>query len=190
MNHLSGKKIVLAVTGSIAAYKSAALVRLLIKAGAIVRVLMTKSAEQFIAPLTLSTLSKNPVLSTLIDADSWNNHVELGLWGDAMIFAPATANTMARLANGHCAELVDAVYLSARCSIFFAPAMDEDMWKHPAVVNNIEALTSFGNHILPVGYGELASGLVGNGRMATPEEIIRYLNDFFSVKDLNYFDIH
>ncbi len=174
-----GKKIILAVTGSIAAYKSAILVRLLIKAGAEVQVLMTPSATEFISPLTLSTLSKRPVFTKAIAEDAWNNHVEMGLWADAMIVAPTTANTLAKLANGICDNIVSAVYLSARCPVFLAPAMDLDMWKHPATLANIEKMKTHGSHFLSVGFGELASGLVGEGRMAEPEEIVDFLDRFF-----------
>jgi phosphopantothenoylcysteine decarboxylase/phosphopantothenate--cysteine ligase len=182
MSMLSGKKIVLAVTGSIAAYKAAVLVRLLVKMGAEVKVLMTDSARDFIAPLTLSTLSKNKVVTDLVDQkeNAWNSHVELGLWADAMLVAPASANTIARFAAGICDNIVTAVYLSARCPVLIAPAMDEDMWKHPATVANIARLQSFGNRIIPVEEGELASGLIGPGRMAEPETIVDYLSSFFS----------
>ena len=181
MKLLSGKKIILAITGSIAAYKSALLTRLLIKSGAEVKVMMTPSAEAFISPLTLSTLSRGPVLSTLIDADHWNNHVELGLWADAMVVAPATANTISHFAQGICQTLIDAVYLSARCPVFLAPAMDVDMWHHPSVQQNIEQLISFGNQIIPVGIGELASGLSGEGRMAEPSDILDFLSAFWAL---------
>lgn len=177
---MRNKKIILAVTGSIAAYKAAYLVRLLIKKGAEVQVIMTPSAAAFISPLTLSTLSKRPVFTEVISEKSWNNHVELGLWADAMIIAPATANTLAKLANGICDSMVAAVYLSAKCPVFFAPAMDLDMWKHPATKNNLATLKSFENHLIPVGHGELASGLVGDGRMAEPEEISDFVNAFFN----------
>lgn len=176
---MGGIKIILAVTGSIAAYKSAVLVRLLIKAGAEVQVLMTRAATEFITPLTLSTLSKRPVLTEVTSGEAWNNHVELGLWADAMVIAPATANSLAKMANGLCDNIVSAVYLSARCPVFLAPAMDLDMWKHPATEENVKRLQSYGHHFLPVGFGELASGLVGEGRMAEPEEIVAYLNRFF-----------
>lgn len=180
MEELSGKKIILGISGSIAAYKSAFLVRLLVKAGAAVRVLMTPAAAEFISPLTLSTLSKHPVLSDVKSEAGWNNHVELGLWADAMVIAPATANTVARLANGICDNMLGAVYLSARCPVFFAPAMDVDMWHHPATQSNIQRLESFGNVIIPVGHGELASGLVGAGRMQEPEEILQFMAAHFN----------
>jgi len=179
---LQGKKIILGVTGSIAAYKAAVLTRLLVKAGAEVKVIMTSASKDFITPLTLSTLSKNPVLSEFIKDESgqWNNHVDLGLWADAMIIAPVSANTLAKMANGLCDNLLLAVYLSARCPVLLAPAMDLDMLQHPASQTNLKKLTEFGNHIIEPGYGELASGLVGNGRMAEPEEIIKYLNTHFT----------
>ena len=177
---LAGKKIVLAVTGSIAAYKTPQLVRLLIKAGAQVRVITTKAAEDFVSPLALATVSKNPVMNNVSDGASWNNHVEMGLWADAMLIAPCSANTLAKLANGLCDNLVSAVYLSARCPVFVAPAMDEDMWLHQATRNNIKKILSYGNQFVPVGHGELASGLIGEGRMAEPEDIIRHLATYFS----------
>jgi len=164
-------KIILGVSGSIAAYKAAFLTRLLVKEGAEVQVLMSESATSFVAPLTLSTLSKRPVLTEIVSESSWNNHVELGLWADAMVIAPATANTLAKLANGLCDNIISAVYLSARCPVFVAPAMDLDMWHHPATQDNIRRLKEHGVQIIPVGHGELASGLVGDGRMAEPEDI-------------------
>mgnify|MGYP001477469375 CR=1 FL=1 len=173
------KKLLLGISGSIAAYKSAFLTRLLVKKGIDVQVLMTESAEAFIAPLTLSTLSKHPVLSDVHSEAAWNNHVELGLWADALLIAPATANTLAKLANGLCDNILSAVYLSARCPVFVAPAMDVDMWHHPATRANLERLRTHGVRIIPVGYGELASGLVGDGRMAEPEEIVTFLDDYF-----------
>ena len=179
MGSLQGKKIVLGICGSIAAYKSAFLTRLLIKAGAEVRVLMTPAATEFITPLTLSTLSKNEVFTDVSNADGWNNHVELGLWADAMLIAPATATTLGKLANGICDTILAAVYLSARCPVCFAPAMDLDMWQHPATLQNVQQLQSFGNQLIPVGEGELASGLSGPGRMAEPEEVVQFLSDFF-----------
>lgn len=180
---LRGKRIILGVTGGIAAYKSAVLIRLLIKAGAEVKVIMTPSAHDFITPLTLSTLSKNPVLTDFKNSGkgTWNNHVELGLWADALLIAPGTANTIAKLSQGMCDNLLLAVYLSARCPVFIAPAMDLDMLKHPATQQNLERVKRFGNHIIDPAYGELASGLTGPGRMAEPEEIVKHLEDFFSV---------
>ena len=174
---LEGKKIILGICGSIAAYKSASLVRLLIKAGADVKVVMTPDATGFITPLTLSTLSKNPVLVeyTSDETGAWNNHVELGLWADLFIIAPASANTMAKMANGLSDNLLTAVYLSAKCPVYFAPAMDLDMWKHEATQNNIQKLQSYDNILIPPGSGELASGLYGEGRMAEPEEIVEFL---------------
>lgn len=177
---LKGKKIILGISGSIAAYKSAILARLLIKSGAEVQVLMTEAAKEFITPLTLSTLSKRAVMSSVIAEDGWNNHVELGLWADAMVIAPATATTMAKLANGICDNILTATYLSARCPVFIAPAMDLDMWKHPATLRNLSLLQQDGVGLIPVGNGELASGLIGEGRMAEPEEIVVHLEQFFS----------
>ncbi len=178
---LSGKKIILGITGSIAAYKAAILTRLLVKEGAEVKVVMTAASQEFITPLTLSTLSKNPVLSQFKNGDTgeWNNHVDLGLWGDAMVIAPASANTMAKMAQGLCDSLLLATYLSARCPVFFAPAMDLDMYRHPATAANIAALQSYGNELIPPGNGELASGLNGVGRMAEPEEIVAFLRNYF-----------
>lgn len=178
---LQDKKIILGVSGSIAAYKSALLARLLVKAGASVKVVMTPSAQEFITPLTLSTLSRNPVLSDFVKdkTGSWNNHVELGLWADAMLIAPASANTIAKMANGLCDNLLLATYLSARSPVFFAPAMDLDMLQHPSTKRNIELLQQFGNRLISPVDGELASGLTGVGRMAEPEEIISLLTDFF-----------
>jgi phosphopantothenoylcysteine decarboxylase/phosphopantothenate--cysteine ligase len=179
---LQGKKIVLGVTGSIAAYKSAILTRLLVKAGAEVKIVMTASALEFITPLTLSTLSKNPVLTEFIKDESgqWNNHVELGLWADVVLIAPASANTIAKMANGQCDNLLLAVYLSARCPVFLAPAMDLDMLAHSSTQSNLLKLTSFGNHFIDPTHGELASGLIGTGRMAEPEEIVAHLESFFT----------
>ncbi len=168
-------KIILGISGSIAAYKAAFLTRLLVKEGAEVQVLMTESAKAFIAPLTLSTLSKHPVLTEVVSEASWNNHVELGLWADALIIAPATANTLAKLANGLCDNILGAVYLSARCPVYVAPAMDVDMWNHPATQANIRRLQEHGVTIIPVGHGELASGLIGDGRMAEPAEIAAFV---------------
>jgi phosphopantothenoylcysteine decarboxylase/phosphopantothenate--cysteine ligase len=176
---LEGKNIILGICGSIAAYKAATLVRLLIKADANVQVVMTPDATNFITPLTLSTLSKRPVYSEYFKPDTgeWNNHVELGLWADVVIIAPASANTIAKMAGGHCDNLLTAVYLSAKCPVYFAPAMDLDMWKHDTTQDNIDKLQSFGNRLIPPGSGELASGLYGEGRMAEPEEIIAFLTD-------------
>jgi phosphopantothenoylcysteine decarboxylase / phosphopantothenate---cysteine ligase len=178
---LNGKKIILGVCGSIAAYKAAVLTRLLVKSGAEVKVIMTPSASDFITPLTLSTLSKNPVLSDFIKdkTGQWNNHVELGLWADAILVAPATANTLGKVANGLCDNLLLAVYLSARCPVFFAPAMDLDMLQHPATKNNLAKIIEFGNYFIDPTHGELASGLIGTGRMAEPEEILQKLENFF-----------
>ncbi|MCH2046170.1 MAG: bifunctional phosphopantothenoylcysteine decarboxylase/phosphopantothenate--cysteine ligase CoaBC [Saprospiraceae bacterium] len=176
---LKDKKILLGISGSIAAYKIAFLTRLLIKAGAAVKIVMTKAATEFITPLTLSTLSKNPVYSDVSSEQGWNNHVELGLWADVMVIAPATANTLAKMANGMCDNMLLATYLSSRCPVFFAPAMDLDMWVHPATLNNVKRLESYGNQLIPVEDGELASGLYGKGRMAEPEDIIKLLEDYF-----------
>jgi phosphopantothenoylcysteine decarboxylase / phosphopantothenate---cysteine ligase len=176
---LKGKKILLGVSASIAAYKAATLVRLLVKAGAEVKVLMTPAATDFITPLTLSTLSKNEVLHALATDDSWANHVMLGRWADVMLVAPLSCNTLAKMASGLCDNLLMAVYLSAVCPVVVAPAMDEDMWHHASTKENLEKLQSFGNHIIPVDNGELASGLTGEGRMAEPEAITGWLEDFF-----------
>ena len=174
---LKGKKILLGICGSIAAYKAAFLTRLLTKAGAEVQVLMTPSATNFITPLTLSTLSGRTVLTDISSEKTWNNHVELGLWADAMILAPVTATSLAKMAHGICDNIIIATYLSARCPVFFAPAMDLDMWKHPATQENVSRLIDFGNHLIPVEHGELASGLVGDGRMAEPEHIMTFLEE-------------
>jgi phosphopantothenoylcysteine decarboxylase/phosphopantothenate--cysteine ligase len=176
---LAGKKILLGVTGSVAAYKAVLLLRLLLKAGTEVKVVLTPAAKDFVSPLTFSTLSKNKVLSDLFDNDSWANHVMLGRWADVMIIAPASCNTLSKIATGQCDNLLLAVYLSATCPVIIAPAMDEDMWNHPATKRNLSTIVSFGNTILPVDDGELASGLTGPGRMAEPENIIKYLENFF-----------
>ncbi len=178
---LQGKKILLAVSGSIAVYKSLILTRLLIKQGAEVRVIMTPASTDFVSALSFSTLSKNQVFSDVSSGDSWNNHVDLGLWADLMLVAPATATTLAKLANGIADNMVIACYLSAKCPIYFAPAMDLDMWVHPSTKNNIKKLKSYGNRMIDVGNGELASGLSGNGRMAEPEDIVQILQDHFAV---------
>ncbi|MCK0191824.1 bifunctional phosphopantothenoylcysteine decarboxylase/phosphopantothenate--cysteine ligase CoaBC [Arenibacter sp. F20364] len=178
---LGGKNILLGITGGIAAYKTTFLVRLLIKAGANVKVVLTESASSFVTPLTLATLSKNAVLTSFIDEEngtvSWNNHVELGLWADIVLIAPATANTMSKMANGTCDNLLMATYLSAKCPVYFAPAMDLDMYKHPSTTATFKKLLSFGNIMIPATSGELASGLIGEGRMAEPEDIVDFLND-------------
>ena len=185
MSVLSGKKILLGISGGIAAYKTANLVRLLIKAGAQVQVVMSPASLHFVTPLTLATLSKNPVYSTFYNEEEgngeWNNHVELGLWADFMLIAPATANTLSKMANGNCDNLLIATYLSAKCPVYFAPAMDLDMYKHPSTLDSFHKLKSFGNTMIPAESGELASGLVGEGRMAEPENIIAFLeNDIAS----------
>jgi phosphopantothenoylcysteine decarboxylase / phosphopantothenate---cysteine ligase len=174
------KKILLCVTGSIAAYKAVVLLRQLIKNGAEVKIIMTKAAIDFVSPLTFSTLSKNKVLSDLFDEETWANHVMLGRWADVMLIAPASCNTLAKMANGICDNLLQSVWLSATCPVLIAPAMDEDMWHHPANQKNIEALKQAGARLLPVNNGDLASGLKGEGRMAEPEEIVNYLLEFFS----------
>ena len=176
---LKGKKILIGITGSIAAYKAIYLVRLLVKGGAEVKVVMTPSAKDFVSTLTLSTLSKNPVLVDLFDEQSWANHVMLGRWADIMIIAPLSCNTLAKMAHGLCDNLLLAVYLSATCPVAVAPAMDEDMWHHAATKENLKKISSFGNKVIPVEKGELASGLYGDGRMAEPDTIIRFLEDNF-----------
>ena len=174
---LNGKNIILGVSGSIAAYKSAFLIRLLVKAGADVKVIMTPSAKDFITPLTLSTLSKNHVFIEFSkESGEWNNHVDLGLWADMMLIAPASANTIAKMATGICDNFLLATYLSARCPVYFAPAMDLDMYQHPSTLENLNKLKTFGNIIIKPGTGELASGLYGEGRMAEPEEIVDFLS--------------
>lgn len=181
-NMLKGKKILLGITGSIAAYKSVFLIRQLVKEGADVKVIMTPSARDFVTPLTISTLSKHEVLSDLSDGQSWANHVMLGRWADVMLIAPLSCNTLAKMAHGHCDNLLLAVYLSATCPVVVAPAMDEDMWHHPTTKQNLEHLHRFGNKVIPVEKGELASGLFGDGRMAEPEQIIAYLRTLLTTK--------
>lgn len=176
---LIGKKILLGVTGSIAAYKAAVLVRLLVKQGAEVKVIMTAAAKDFVTPLSLSTLSKNEVLTDFADNDTWANHVMLGRWADVMLIVPLSCNTLAKMANGLCDNLLMAVYLSATCPVVVAPAMDEDMWHHAATKQNLKKISSFNNAIIPVTKGELASGLFGEGRMAEPEDITQWLSIYF-----------
>jgi len=182
MSILSGKNILLGVTAGIAAYKTAHLVRLFIKAGAHVKVVMTPASKDFVTPLTLATLSQNPVYSSFFEkgdqeTEEWNSHVDLGLWADYMVVAPATANTLSKMTNGVCDNLLLAVYLSAKCKVFFAPAMDLDMYKHPSTKNSIEKLQSFGNVFIPPSTGFLASGLEGEGRMEEPENIISFIEN-------------
>lgn len=181
---LTGKNILLGITGGIAAYKTTFLVRLLIKAGADVKVILTERAGDFVSPLTLAALSKNAVLTSFVyegeGRTDWNNHVELGLWADVMLIAPATANTLSKMANGTCDNVLLATYLSAKCTVFFAPAMDLDMYQHPASIASFEKLRSFGNVMIPATSGELASGLHGEGRMAEPEDIVVYIQDHLS----------
>ena len=190
MSVLSGKNVLLGVTAGIAAYKTAHLVRFFIKAGANVQVIMTPASKDFVTPLTLSTLSKNPVHSTFYnkeeDNELWNNHVELGLWADFMIIAPATANTLSKMANGTCDNLLLATYLSAKSKVYFAPAMDLDMYQHPSTKSTLDKLQSFGNIMIPAEDGELASGLIGEGRMAEPEHIVSFIEgDILSKLPLN-----
>lgn len=179
---LIGKKILLGISGSIAAYKTPHLVRLLTKAGAEVRIVMTPAAAQFVSPLALSTVSRNKVLINLSDQDQWANHVQLGRWADCMLMAPLSCNTLSKMAHGACDNLLLAVYLSAVCPVVVAPAMDEDMWKHPSTEKNLQTLVTYGNQVIPVEHGELASGLVGHGRMAEPEKILNWLENYFNQK--------
>ena len=181
---LKGKKILIGVTGGIAAYKTATIIRLLVKDGADVKVIMTDHAKEFITPLTLATLSKNPVLTEFFNTGNgdWNSHVDLGLWADIFLIAPATANTIAKMATGVADNLLLTTYLSVRCPVFVAPSMDVDMLKHPATTINIETLKAFGNSILEPVSGELASGLTGKGRMAEPEDIVKEITSFFTKK--------
>ena len=184
MSVLKGKKVLLGVTGGIAAFKTAALVRLFVKAGADVKVVMTPAAKEFITPLTLSTLSKNEVFSSFTDEEDenakWNNHVELGLWADFLLIAPATASTLSKMASGNSDNFLLATYLSAKCPVFFAPAMDLDMYKHPSTKNSLKILQEYENLMIPAGSGELASGLHGEGRMAEPEEILEFIEKYFT----------
>ena len=183
---LKGKKIIIGITGSIAAYKSAQLIRLLVKEGIEVKVIMTALAKEFITPLTLATLAKNPILVDFFDPTNgnWNSHVDLGLWADAYLIAPATANSIAKMATGVADNLLITTYLSAKCPVFIAPAMDLDMFAHPATQRNLETLKSIGNLIIEPSSGELASGLEGKGRMEEPEVIVRFLEDYFTEKPL------
>jgi len=180
---LQDKKIILAITGSIAAYKTPQLVRLLVNAGAEVQVIMTAAAADFVTPLALSTVSKKEVYASVSNGGQWNNHVHLGRWADVMLVAPCSANSLAKMANGFCDNMVQAVYLSATCPVIVAPAMDEDMWIHPATKKNIETVKSFGNEIIPVVHGELASGIIGAGRMAEPEDIVTFVDAFLEKKN-------
>jgi phosphopantothenoylcysteine decarboxylase/phosphopantothenate--cysteine ligase len=184
--NLKGKKLLVGVTGSISAYKAAFLVRLLVKEGAEVQVLMTESAIAFITPLTLATLSRRPVITSFTNGPdgTWNNHVDLGLWADAMVIAPATARTLSKLATGLSDDILTAVYLSARCPVFFAPAMDVDMYQHPSTRKNIDILKSYGNILIDSGYGELASGLIGEGRLAEPGYIVDILKKHFAAESI------
>jgi phosphopantothenoylcysteine decarboxylase/phosphopantothenate--cysteine ligase len=181
---LKGKKILIGVTGGIAAYKTATIIRLLVKDGADVKVIMTDRAKEFITPLTLATLSKNPVLTEFFNPENgdWNSHVDLGLWANLLLVAPATANTIGKMANGIADNLLLTTYLSARCPVFIAPSMDMDMLNHPSTIINIETLKAFGNYILEPVSGELASGLSGKGRMAEPEDIVNEIKEFFTKK--------
>jgi phosphopantothenoylcysteine decarboxylase / phosphopantothenate---cysteine ligase len=183
---LKGKKILVGVTGGIAAYKTATVIRLLVKEGSEVKVIMTDHAREFIAPLTLATLSGNPVLTEFFNPENgnWNSHIELGTWADLFLVAPATANTIAKMANGIADNLLLTTYLSCRCQVFLAPSMDVDMLNHKATVKNLNTLKSAGNYILDAPEGELASGLTGKGRMSEPEEIVKEIKSFFSKKKI------
>jgi len=180
---LTDKKIVLGISGSIAAYKAPLLVRQLVKAGAEVKVVMTPAATGFVSPLTLSTVSRNEVMIDLFKENTWANHVQLGRWADVMLIAPLSCNTLSKMATGACDNLLMATYLSATCPVIVAPAMDEDMWHHPTIKSNLDTIEKNGCKVIPVQYGELASGLIGDGRMAEPEEIVRYLDKFFHQKN-------
>ena len=184
---LENKKIIIGITGGIAAYKINYLVRDFVKAGAEVRIVMTKPTEDFVSPLTLSTLSRNKVYTDFYDENkTWNNHVELALWADVMLIAPCTANTLAKIANGICDNFLMAVYMSAKCPVIIAPAMDLDMYAHPAVTKNLNIIESFGHKIIPAEYGELASGLIGQGRLAEPETIFRTVGNEFTDTDATF----
>lgn len=184
---LKGKKILIGVTGGIAAFKTVTLVRALVREGYEVKVVMTEHAKDFVAPLTFSTLSMNPVLTESFNPENgvWNSHIDLGLWADLFLIAPATANTIAKMANGIADNLLVTIYLSSRCPVFIAPSMDMDMLAHKATIKNLETLRSYGNLILDAPEGELASGLTGKGRMAEPENIIREIKDYFKKKSLS-----
>ena len=183
---LKGKKILIGVTGGIAAYKIATVIRLLVREGCEVKVIMTRHARDFITPLTLATLSRNPVLTEFYSSENgnWNSHIDLGIWADLFLIAPATANTMAKMANGIADNLLLTTYLSSRCPVFVAPSMDMDMLSHKATKKNIDTLKSYGNHILDAPTGELASGLSGKGRMSEPDEIVKEIKTFFSKKKI------
>lgn len=185
---LKGKKILVGITGGIAAYKIASLVRLLVKEGAEVKVIMTDHAKNFITPITLATLSKNPVLSQFYNPSDgdWNSHIDLGIWADLFIIAPATANTIAKMAGGIADNLLLTTYLSARCPVMIAPSMDRDMLKHPSTVINLETLKAFGNIIIEPETGELASGLEGKGRMPEPEDIVKEIKSILAKKKRNH----
>jgi phosphopantothenoylcysteine decarboxylase/phosphopantothenate--cysteine ligase len=189
---LKGRKILLGVTGGIAAYKAATIIRLFVKEGAEVKVVMTPLAKEFITPLTLATLSRNPIMVDFFDPEDgrWNSHIDLGMWADAYLISPATANTIGKMAAGIADNLLLTTYLSARCPVFLAPAMDLDMLAHPATVRNIETLRSFGNHVIEPDTGELASGLEGKGRMAEPEVIVKEIKEFFSKKKIAELPLH
>jgi len=180
MPSTQNKNVLLGITGSIAAYKAASLIRLLIKSDYEVKVIMTPSACDFITPLTISTLSKHEVITEIAESGQWHNHVALGLWADLFLIAPCTATTLSKMASGLADNMLIATYLSAKCPVIIAPAMDLDMWKHGSTISNLKTIKSYGNDIIPVGHGELASGLVGDGRMAEPEAIVSYLNDYLS----------
>lgn len=184
---LKGKNILLGITGSIAAYKAAILVRLLVKEGADVKVVMTKLAKEFITPLTMATLSKNPILVEFFDPENgqWNSHVDLGQWADLYLIAPVTANSIGKMAHGIADNLLITSYMSAKCQVMLAPAMDLDMFRHPANIKNLEILKSYGNIVVEPSAGELASGLIGKGRMEEPEIIVNNVIDFFSKKKKN-----